>query len=119
MSAITDLAARLRSFAAARGWEPLHTPKNLVMALTGEVGELSAELQWLSEQQANPALWDAGLRSRVTDEIADVMIYLVRFTDVCGIDPLTAANDKINRNETRFPAFAPDITGSPEAGDQR
>ncbi|MHA6618553.1 nucleotide pyrophosphohydrolase [Pseudonocardia sp. DLS-67] len=118
MSAIADLAARLRSFAAVRGWEPLHTPKNLLMALTGEVGELSAELQWLSERQADPALWDAELRSRVTDEIADVMIYLVRFADVCGIDPVTAANEKISRNETRFPTSSPDVAGSPQARDR-
>jgi NTP pyrophosphatase (non-canonical NTP hydrolase) len=103
MSAIAELATRLRTFAAVRGWEPLHTPKNLLMALAGEVGELAAELQWLSESEADPRNWDAALRNRVSDEVADVMIYLVRFADVCGIDPVAAANAKISRNETRFP----------------
>lgn len=107
MSTIAHLNLRLRAFAAVRGWEPLHTPKNLLMALTGEVGELSAELQWLSESEANPSSWDAERRDRVTDEIADVMIYLVRFADVCGIDPLTAANGKVDRNELRFPPSSP------------
>ena len=107
MSTIVDLTIRLRAFAAVRGWDPLHTSKNLLMALTGEVGELSAELQWLSESEADPSTWDTGLRNRVADEIADVMIYLVRFADVCGIDPLTAANEKVERNETRFPPSTP------------
>jgi hypothetical protein len=88
------------------------------MALTGEVGELSAELQWLSDRQADPEHWDAALRHRVTDEIADVMIYLVRFADVCGVDPVTAANEKISRNEIRFPAPPPDHTESADARDR-
>jgi NTP pyrophosphatase (non-canonical NTP hydrolase) len=102
VSDLAELSNRLRAFAAARDWERFHTPKNLLLALAGEVGELAAELQWLSEQEADPSVWDAGLRTRVTDEVADVMIYLVRFADVCGIDPVTAAHDKIHRNESRF-----------------
>jgi NTP pyrophosphatase (non-canonical NTP hydrolase) len=113
MPGIADLAVRLRTFAAVRGWERLHTPKNLLMALAGEVGELAAELQWLSESEADPQAWDAELRERVSDEIADVMIYLVRFADVCSIDPLAAANRKIDRNETRFPPASSVATGRP------
>ncbi|GAA1200328.1 nucleotide pyrophosphohydrolase [Pseudonocardia alaniniphila] len=103
MSEVADLADRLRSFAAARGWERFHTPKNLLMALAGEVGELNAELQWSSEAEAEPQAWDDELRARVTDEVADVLIYLARFADVCGIDMIDAAHAKIRRNETRYP----------------
>jgi NTP pyrophosphatase (non-canonical NTP hydrolase) len=103
VSDLDNLATRLRAFAASREWERFHTPKNLLMALSGEVGELVAELQWLTDAEANPEAWDDGLRERVTDELADVMIYLVRFADVCRIDPVGAAHAKIGRNEQRFP----------------
>lgn len=96
--------SRLRAFAAVRRWEPFHTPRNLLMALTGEVGELVAELQWLTDAEADPGAWDDPLRSRVSDELADVLLYLLRFADVCGIDPAAAAHAKIDRNEARFPA---------------
>jgi hypothetical protein len=43
MHDIGELTERLRDFAAARDWEQFHTPKNLVMALAGEAGELLAE----------------------------------------------------------------------------
>ncbi len=79
-----------------------HTPKNLLLAPSGEVGELCAELQW-HPTGAPPQEWNADLRERVTDEVADVLIYLVRFADVCGIDPIAAAEQKIERNESRFP----------------
>jgi NTP pyrophosphatase (non-canonical NTP hydrolase) len=98
-----DLIQRLRDFAAARGWEPFHTPKNLVMALSGEVGELISLFQWLTPEQC--AAWrdDPELETNVLDEIADVTLYLVRLADMLGLDLLAAANAKVDRNELRFP----------------
>ncbi|MGH3468975.1 MAG: nucleotide pyrophosphohydrolase [Thermocrispum sp.] len=100
---LDDLAARLRSFADARDWHQYHTPKNLVMALTGEVGELTALFQWLTPEES--ARWrdDPKLAAEVRDELADVQIYLVRLADVLGVDLLDVAQAKIERNEVRFP----------------
>ncbi|MGH3586924.1 MAG: nucleotide pyrophosphohydrolase [Pseudonocardia sp.] len=106
MSELDDLRERLRAFADSRDWHRFHTPKNLLMALSGEVGELISELQWHSDADADPRAWDDGLRERVADEVADVLIYLVRFADVCAIDPIAAAHAKIERNEQRFPRGA-------------
>jgi dCTP diphosphatase len=105
VSDLDDLARALADFAAAREWEQFHTPKNLSMALAGEAGELLAELQWLTEPEIAAGLaHDADLRARVADEVADVLLYTVRFAAVCGIDPLAEAYAKIERNETRYPA---------------
>ncbi|GGS18096.1 nucleotide pyrophosphohydrolase [Actinokineospora fastidiosa] len=104
---IEDLSARQRAFAAARAWERWHTPKNLVMALSGEVGELTEIFQWLTPDQAETAYADPDLRARIDDELADVLLYLVRLADVLGADLLAAANAKIDRNEHRFPKPAP------------
>ena len=101
---LDDLAGRLRAFAADRGWEQYHTPKNLVMALSGEVGELVALFQWLTPDEASDAMRDPERRADVLDELADVTIYLVRLADVLGVDLLAAADAKIDRNEDRFPA---------------
>ncbi len=100
---LEDLTQRLRDFAAARDWEPFHTPKNLTMALSGEVGELIALFQWLTPEEAANWRADPAQEFNVQDEIADVMLYLVRLADVLGIDLLEAANAKVDRNEKRFP----------------
>ena len=100
---LTRLEARLRSFAALRDWEKFHTPKNLAMALSGEVGELTSLFQWLTPEQAATAMNDMELSANILDELADVLIYLVRLADVLGVDLLTAAEAKIERNELRFP----------------
>ncbi|WP_409461802.1 nucleotide pyrophosphohydrolase [Amycolatopsis sp. GA6-003] len=103
---LDDLTQRLRDFAAARDWEPFHTPKNLTMALSGEVGELIALFQWLTPEEAANWRADPDREFNVQDEIADVMLYLVRLADVLGIDLLEAANAKVDRNEKRFPPLA-------------
>ncbi|SFQ45309.1 NTP pyrophosphatase, house-cleaning of non-canonical NTPs [Amycolatopsis arida] len=100
---LDDLALRLRDFAAARNWEPFHTPKNLVMALSGEVGELTELFQWLTPEESAAVLDDPGTAHDVRDELADVLLYLVRLADVLGVDLLAAAEAKIDRNEHRFP----------------
>lgn len=98
---VQGLAERLRVFAARRDWEAYHTPKNLVMALCGEAGELIEHFQWLTPEESDAIMAKRG--HEVEDELADVFIYLVRLSDVLGVDLITAAHAKIDRNELRFP----------------
>ena len=96
------LKARLRQFAALRDWEQFHTPKNLAMALVAEAGELAAHFQWLGESQST-ALQETK-RHAVAQEMADVLIYLVRLADKLDVDLYQAATDKMALNEQRYPA---------------
>jgi NTP pyrophosphatase (non-canonical NTP hydrolase) len=102
-SELDVLCSRLRNFAAARGWGGGHSARNLALALAAEVGELGAELQWIDDARVGRHLQDPAARARIADEAADVLIYLVQFADVCGIDLLAEAYAKIERNESRFP----------------
>jgi NTP pyrophosphatase (non-canonical NTP hydrolase) len=101
--AIRDLADQLRVFAQEREWQRFHTPKNLAMALSGEVGELLAELQWLTPEESARVMTDPENGPRVRAEIGDVMIYLVRLADVLGIDLVRAATDKLADSARRYP----------------
>ncbi len=104
---LRDLGERLLAFAEARDWPKYHTPKNLALALAGEVGELAAELQWLTDDET-VAMAGEDL-ARLGDEMADVLIYLVRLADVVGVDLVAAAHAKTTRNEFRYP---PEDSGS-------
>jgi dCTP diphosphatase len=101
LDAIRD---RLRAFAAARSWGTGHSPRNLALALVGEVGELAAELQWVPDHMIDSHLADPSAKARLADEVADVFIYLLQFADKCGIDLVLASYAKIDRNELRYPA---------------
>ncbi|MEV0438257.1 nucleotide pyrophosphohydrolase [Streptomyces spectabilis] len=101
---IAGLQRRLAEFAAARRWEPYHTPKNLAAALSVEASELVEIFQWLTPEESARVMEDADSAHRVTDEVADVLAYLLQFCEVLGVDPLQALAAKIERNEERFPA---------------
>jgi dCTP diphosphatase len=99
---LEGLRTRLRSFARARDWEQFHTPKNLAMALAGEVGELLEIFQWLTPEQAATVM-DGERADDVRDELADVLIYLVRLADVLDVELAETASAKMERNEARYP----------------
>jgi NTP pyrophosphatase (non-canonical NTP hydrolase) len=103
---IQELAAELQRFADEREWGPFHTPKNLAMALAGEVGELLAELQWLTPEESAAVMADPAAGGRVRAEIGDVMIYLTRLADVLGIDLVAAARDKLAVSAQRYSVAA-------------
>jgi NTP pyrophosphatase (non-canonical NTP hydrolase) len=106
----TGLATRLRHIAAERDWEQFHTPRNLAMALAGEVGEVLAEMQWLTDQQVLSAAPTDAVHQRISAEVADVLVYLVRLGDVLGIDLDDAVRNKLAEVEARY--RPDDIRGS-------
>jgi NTP pyrophosphatase (non-canonical NTP hydrolase) len=99
---LSELALRLREFAAERDWDQFHSPKNLSMALAVEVSELMEHFQWLTEAQSLDLPPEKLLQAQ--DEIADVLIYLTRLSDRLGIDPVASAFQKLETNRLRYPA---------------
>ena len=95
------LKQKLRQFAHEREWGRFHSPKNLAMALSAEVGELLEHFQWLTEQQS-AALAPAELRA-VELELADVLLYLVSLADQLNVDLIAAAHRKIELNANKYP----------------
>ena len=99
------LERALEEFAKARDWEQFHSPKNLAMALTGEVGELVELFQWLTDAQSRDAMKDPAQAERIREEMADVMLYLVRMASVLGVNMDAAVKNKLAMNEKKYPAL--------------
>lgn len=102
MSDLEALRDRLREFARERDWEQFHAPKNLAMALIVEAAELVEHFQWLTESESKTLSPEK--REQVAQELADVLIYLVRLADRLDIDLLDAAARKIVINAGKYPA---------------
>ncbi len=101
MQSLDDLATTLQLFADERHWEQFHSPKNLAMALSVEVAELVEHFQWLTQQQSMQLSQDQ--KQAVSEELADVLIYLVRLADKLNIDLLVEAENKIALNAKKYP----------------
>ena len=96
----------LRQFAQERDWEQFHSPKNLVMALSGEVGELTEIFQWMTEADSHAAAAAPKTAQAVSDELADVALYLIRLADVLGVDLNAAITSKLVSNAAKYPVEA-------------
>lgn len=102
LSTLDDLRSALRQFAAERDWDQFHSPKNLAMALTVETAELLEHFQWLNEGTA--AELPLAKQAQIEEELADVLLYLVRLADKLGVDLLEAARRKLEVNARKYPA---------------
>jgi NTP pyrophosphatase (non-canonical NTP hydrolase) len=101
---LAELQAELRHFAAERDWQPFHTPKNLSTALMVEAAELAEIFQWMTPEESRLAHEDAGLKQRIGEEVADVLLYLLQLADHSEIDIAQAVRDKLARNALKYPA---------------
>lgn len=99
---LTTSAEHIARFNSERQWGSFHNPKNLVMALAGEVGELAAEFQWLAPEEAEGVMSTEGAAA-IEDEVADVAIYLITLAERLGINLRSAVEAKVQRNRSRFP----------------
>lgn len=91
----------INKFSDDRDWNRFHSPKNLVMALTGEVGELNEIFQWLTEEESYSFTSDS--KQHVKDEVADIAIYLLRICMKLDIDLEDAILQKMKKNEEKYP----------------
>ncbi len=101
---VADLKEGMRRFAEARDWEPYHSPKNLVMALASEVGELCTEFRWLTAEESRTVAADPGKREAVADELADIANIIFLLSVHTGIDLSDAVRAKMVKNEIKYPA---------------
>jgi NTP pyrophosphatase (non-canonical NTP hydrolase) len=98
-----ELQAELRHFAAEREWQSFHTPKNLSTALMVEAAELAEIFQWQTPEESRLAHQDAGVKQRIGEEVADVLLYLLQVADHCQIDVAQAMRDKLAKNAIKYP----------------
>ena len=99
---LNKFQTEIAQFAKERDWEKFHTIKNLVLALVGEAGELASVVQWLETVDKEFLDNNLSVRQDLSDELADVFIYLLRIADVAGIDILKASEEKLQKNSDRY-----------------
>jgi NTP pyrophosphatase (non-canonical NTP hydrolase) len=102
IDSLESLRNRLRLFALERDWDQYHTPKNLSMALIAESAELIEHFQWVDGDQSH--ILEDNTRQSVEEELADILIYLVRISDKLDVDLYKAVERKIAINEKKYPA---------------
>lgn len=99
---LEQVQKEIEQFALERDWTQFHTVRNLILAIQAEVGELAELVQWIPDSEISDGWLDAN-RLRLAEEWADVFIYLLRLAQVAGIEPESAALNKIRINREKYP----------------
>ncbi|KAL2506366.1 NTP Pyrophosphohydrolase MazG-related [Abeliophyllum distichum] len=100
---LEELKEKMANFAKERDWDQFHSPRNLLLALVGEVGELSEIFQWKGEVPRGLPDWEEQEKLHLGEELSDVLLYLVQLSDICGIDLAKAALRKLELNAIKYP----------------
>ena len=100
---LAALQRQVIAFRDERAWEPFHTPKNLVMAMAIEVGELQELFLWKNDAEISAALTDPEMQTRLREEMADVLIFLLYLAQATGVDLAEAVKAKIQQNQEKYP----------------
>ncbi|CAI9774668.1 unnamed protein product [Fraxinus pennsylvanica] len=97
------LKKKMDDFSKERDWEKFHSPRNLLLALVGEIGELSEIFQWKGEVPKGLPDWKEEEKQHLGEELSDVLLYLIRLSDMCGVDLGQAALRKLQLNALKYP----------------
>ena len=98
---ITEIQGALQHIATERDWDQYHSPRNLVMALSVEVGELMELFLWSSDNGPQPPI--ESRNSSVKEEVADVFICLLNFCRKMDIDLMDVTSEKIEQIHQKYP----------------
>jgi len=100
---LQNASQAISDFAESRDWDQFHSVRNLILALVGEVGELAEVLQWKNDSDAAKYLESQDGKDKITEEVADVAIYLIRICQKLNVDLVQLIAKKIEINESKYP----------------
>lgn len=103
MDKLDAMTAQVRDFCDARDWRKYHTPKELAIGMATESSELLQLFRIMSDERIAEMFEDAEQRQAIEDEVADTLLFLLRFTDLNDIDLPAALSSKLKRNGERYP----------------
>jgi dCTP diphosphatase len=101
---VAELRRLVADFVDRRDWRQFHSPKNLSMSLAIEAAELMEHFQWLTADESRALVDQPDKLAAVADELADVLAYTLAMANQLGLDLAVALDDKMAKNERKYPA---------------
>jgi dCTP diphosphatase len=100
---LEDLFIQIKKFSDDRDWVQFHTPKNLILAIVAELGELAEVIQWKTDEELLEFLITPEGKMKLSEEIADIAIYLIRLCQIQDLNLLELIGKKLIMNANKYP----------------
>lgn len=109
MDKLDAMTEQVRDFCDARDWRKYHTPKELAIGMATESSELLQLFRFVSDERIAEMFDDTEQRQAIEDEVADTLLFLLRFADLNRINLPAALSSKLVRNGERYPINASSV----------
>lgn len=102
-SNLDDLKTIVKLFCETRDWDKYHGAKDLSIGVITEASELLEYFRFKSDQEIEEMLSDQNKKQQISYEIADVLFFLIRFSQKYNIDLTQSLIKKLEINEKNYP----------------
>lgn len=99
---IEELKEKVKKFCTDRDWDQFHNPKELAIGISTEANELLQIFRFKSKEDMKD-LMNSNKKTKVEEELADVLYFVLRFSQMNDIDLSTAIEKKIEKNNKKYP----------------
>jgi len=100
---IENLQQIVKSFCETRDWDQFHSPKDLAIGISTEANELLDLFRFKTDTQMKFMMESEKSREMISEEIADVFFFMLRFSEMYGFDLDKALIDKMDKNNKKYP----------------
>ncbi|MGE7274476.1 nucleotide pyrophosphohydrolase [Brevibacillus panacihumi] len=100
---ISDLKLRVQQFCEDREWDQYHNAKDLAIGIITESSELLEHFRFKSKEEMETLFADRNKRQEISEELADVLFFVLRFAQMFKIDITEELIKKIEKNNQRYP----------------
>ena len=101
MSDIKDVVEKIKNFRDERDWMQFHNHKDMAISVVLEASELLEHFQWKTSEQISKHVKEN--KEEISDEVADVAIFLFELVDNLGINLSEAVEKKMEKNAKKYP----------------
>lgn len=100
---IRELKEKVRNFCEARDWDQFHNAKELAIGIVTEASELLQHFRFKSNNQVNEMFQDKLKKQEFSEEISDILFFILRLAQRYDIDLSLELENKIKKNGERYP----------------
>ncbi|MGI9548957.1 MAG: nucleotide pyrophosphohydrolase [Bdellovibrionales bacterium] len=102
-SSVDSLKEKVEKFCSQRDWDKFHNPKDLAIGVITEASELLEIFRFHSETETLQMIKDKKIRTHIGEELADILCFVFRFSQLYNFDLTSCLEDKLNKNAAKYP----------------
>ncbi len=100
---VHEMKEWVRKFSEIRDWDQYHNAKDLAIGIITEASELLEHFRFKSKEEVEEMFKSTEKREALSEEMADVLYFLLRLAQRYDIDLATELNKKLEKNEKKYP----------------